>query len=148
VSSRLQRTRLLLRLWYLDVILPLSDESGNPSRGRLAIRIAEQFVSAAANAVQQARVAEQNLSLPPVAKFSDAVTSITDAASTRKDLVTSIGSLMSKVETLVKVGDEIAKVRSQRYLHPCTALRQSQIHPYVNFAWQVLSAGLKVKLIG
>jgi hypothetical protein len=99
-----------LRLRFLDVILSLRDEKGNPSAGRLAIRIAEQSVSAAAYVVQQARVAEQTLSPPPVAKLSDAVTIITDAASTQKDLVTSFGSLMSKLEILVKVGDEVAKV--------------------------------------
>ncbi|KIL57443.1 hypothetical protein M378DRAFT_41812, partial [Amanita muscaria Koide BX008] len=43
------------------------------------------------------------------------------------DLVTSFDCLLDKVAILVKIGDEVAK-----------------IHPYVNFAWQVLSAGLKI----
>ncbi|KIJ50176.1 hypothetical protein M422DRAFT_160058, partial [Sphaerobolus stellatus SS14] len=47
--------------------------------------------------------------------------------SNQKDIVTSFASLLRKVDGLVKLADEISK-----------------IHPYVNFAWQVLSAGFKM----
>lgn len=105
-------------------------------------------MSAAAGATAQARAAEQKLSPPLVINASDAVTSVANTVSNQMDLATSIGSLLAKVEVLVKVGDEIAKVCSApNHLCTCTVLRLPQIHPYVNFAWQVLSAGLKVRQI-
>jgi hypothetical protein len=60
-----------------------------------------------------------------------------------RDEVTSFDALM---KNLVKVGDEVAKVCfsvSSPLLHELNSLFL-QIHPYVYFAWQVLSAGMKV----
>lgn len=110
-----------------DVVLALLDAKGQPSTGRLAIRVAEQSTSAIATAVEQARISEQKLLPPQPAKTSDAITSVANTVSNQQDLATSFGSLLDKVAILVKVGDEVAK-----------------IHPYVNFAWQVLSVGLKM----
>ncbi|KAF8712129.1 hypothetical protein AX14_013128 [Amanita brunnescens Koide BX004] len=67
------------------------------------------------------------LSQPLISNLSDAVTNISDTASNQQDLVTSFSGLMNKLTPLVKIGVQVGK-----------------IHPYVNFAWQVLSAGMKI----
>ncbi|KIL58336.1 hypothetical protein M378DRAFT_170769 [Amanita muscaria Koide BX008] len=140
-----------------DVVLSLADKKGKLGTGRLAIRILEQptmsattsttrvetqstvgaiqvaeqsTTSAISRAVEQAQASEQQLSPPRLTKMSDAVTSLANTASNQTDLVTSFDCLLDKVAILVKIGNEVAK-----------------IHPYVNFAWQVLSAGLKVSRI-
>ena len=59
--------------------------------------------------------------------------------------MTSFNILMKKFEPLVKVGDEIAKVRSSFLSLGYLNLQNCQkIHPWVNLAWQALSAGMKV----
>jgi hypothetical protein len=101
-----------------DIVLSLTDERGRPISGRLTIRVvAVQSMSAAASATAQAQVAEQKLSPPLVVNVSEAVTSVTNTVSTQMDLVTSMGSLLAKVDVLVKLGDEVAKVCSQLSLH-------------------------------
>jgi hypothetical protein len=79
--------------------------------------------------------------------WSSAVTDLTDTASNQQNLVTSFGSLLDKVGILLTVGDEIAKVRLLLYILYRTILKYLKIHPYVNFAWQVLSVGLRVRQI-
>ncbi|KIL54776.1 hypothetical protein M378DRAFT_174052 [Amanita muscaria Koide BX008] len=136
-----------------DVILSLANKKGKLGTGRLAIRILEQprmsattsttrvedqsiqvaeqsTTSAISRAVEQAQTSEQQLSPPRLAKMADAVTSLANTASNQTDLVISFNCLLDKVAILVKIGDGVAK-----------------IHPYVNFAWQVLSAGVKVSRI-
>ncbi|KAM6493347.1 hypothetical protein JOM56_011481, partial [Amanita muscaria] len=133
-----------------DVILSLANKKGKLGTGRLAIRILEQprmsattsttrvedqsiqvaeqsTTSAISRAVEQAQTSEQQLSPPRLAKMADAVTSLANTASNQTDLVISFDCLLDKVAILVKIGDGVAK-----------------IHPYVNFAWQVLSAGVKI----
>ena len=91
------------------------DGKGAPGSGRLAIRISEASGnSAAATAVGQARAVEQSLSPPPTA---DALTTLTNTVENQSDLAKSITSLLAKVEILVKVGDELAKVRLSLSLH-------------------------------
>ncbi|KIM80170.1 hypothetical protein PILCRDRAFT_9732 [Piloderma croceum F 1598] len=111
------------------VILSLTDKRGNPSTGRLTVRIAQQSMSAVAGtAVEQAQLAGEKLSQPLLVNtMANAVTDLTNTASNQQNLVTSFGCLVDKVRILLTVGDEIAK-----------------IHPYANFAWQVLSVGLKM----
>jgi hypothetical protein len=101
-----------------DIVLSLTDERGRPIGGRLTVRVvAVQSMSAAASATAQARAAEQKLSPPLVVNASEAVTSVTNTVSTQMDLVTSMGSLLAKVDVLVKLGDEVAKVCSQLSLY-------------------------------
>jgi hypothetical protein len=137
-----------LHLNNLDVVLSLTDERGNPSAGRLTIRIEHQSMSdVAGNNVEHARMAAQKLSPPPIVNAVDGDTILAGIVSNQMGLVTSLGSLLGKVEILVKIGDEVAKV-CLCYVHvDCTVLKYSQIHPYVNFAWQVLSTGFKVSRI-
>jgi hypothetical protein len=101
----------------------------------------------AGNNMEHARTAAQKLSSPPFVNVADGVTNHADTISNQMSLVTSLSSLLDKVGILVKIGDEVAKV-CLCYLRACrTILIYSQIHPYVNFAWQVLSVGLKVGFI-
>jgi hypothetical protein len=92
----------------LDIVLSLTDEGGHPSASRLTIRIAQQSVSdVAGDNVEHARTAVQNLSSPPIV---DGVTNFASTVSNQMGLETSLGSLLGKVEMLVKIGDEVAKV--------------------------------------
>jgi len=102
-----------------DVVLSLIDGQGKPFASRLAVRIAETSMSDITCTVEQAKTAEQQLAPPQVAEMSGTVTMIADTIS--------FGPLLDKVKGLLKVGSEVAK-----------------IHPYINFAWQVLSAGLNM----
>lgn len=61
----------------------------------------------------------------------------------QSDLVASLTTLVDNLAIVVKIGDEIAKVRLQRSLS-CTSLIILQIHPWASLAWNVLSVGLKV----
>jgi hypothetical protein len=45
---------------------------------------------------------------------SDTFTTITDTMSNQQNLITSFSSLMMKLEPLIKIGDEVAKVCSLR----------------------------------
>jgi hypothetical protein len=100
----------------------------------------------AGDALKQAQTSTQKHSQPLVANVSDAVTNLSDALSNQQNLLTSFDALMEKVDVLVKVGDEVAKVCflvSSSLSHNLNRYN-FKIHPYVNFAWQVLSVGLKV----
>ncbi|KIJ24764.1 hypothetical protein M422DRAFT_274387 [Sphaerobolus stellatus SS14] len=111
-----------------DISLLLTDKEGKPSTGRLYFRVQQQTAEALGRvAVEEARKAAQKLSSSLVTQAVDSAGSITNLVSNQEDIVTSFASLLSKVDGLVKLADEIAK-----------------IHPYVNFAWQVLSAGFKM----
>jgi hypothetical protein len=89
----------------------LVDERGNPSAGRLSVRIAQQSKSdLAGDSVEHARTAAQKLSSPPMVNAADGVTDSAGTVSNQMGLVTSWGSLLGKVEILVKIGDEVAKV--------------------------------------
>jgi hypothetical protein len=110
---------LFVKSFYYDwrinnivVILSLTDKKGNPSTGRLTIRITQQSTSVVAGtAVEQALLSGTNHPQPPaINTMSNAVTDLTDTASNQQKLVTSFGSLLDKVGILVTVGDEVAKV--------------------------------------
>jgi hypothetical protein len=60
--------------------------------------------------VEHARTAAQKLSSPPIVNVADGVTNLAGTVSNQMSLVTSLGSLLGKVEILVKIGDEVAKV--------------------------------------
>ncbi|KAF7966261.1 hypothetical protein HWV62_39403 [Athelia sp. TMB] len=65
----------------------------------------------------------------PVTTGADALSSTGDAVASvaHSDLVTSLETVVGKLDILVKIGDEIAK-----------------IHPWASLAWNVLSIGLKL----
>jgi hypothetical protein len=101
----------------------------------------------AGGSVERAQTSAQKLSQPVVVNASNALTNISNTVSNQPNLVTSFDALMKKIEVLVKVGDEVAKVCfsvSSPLLHELNSLFLQKIHPYVHFAWQVLSAGMKV----
>ena len=95
----------------LDIVLSLTDEGGHPSASRLTIRIVQQSVSdVAGDNVEHARMAVQKLSSPPIVNVADGVTNFASTVSNQMGLETSLGSLLGKVEMLVTIGDEVAKV--------------------------------------
>ncbi|KAJ7480975.1 hypothetical protein FB451DRAFT_1171549 [Mycena latifolia] len=85
---------------------------------------------AAALAAQKAQKDVQNIGLPatistPVAAGG----SFEEAASTASELGSALASVASKLEIIVRIGDELATVS----LSPL-------IHPYANIAWKVLTS--------
>jgi hypothetical protein len=102
----------------------LADERGNPSTGQLTIRIAQKSLSdLAGDNVEDTQFAASKLSSPPVVKVADDVTNIAGTVSNQMGLVTSLGSLLGKVEILVKIGDEVAKVCLCYVRAYCTVLK-------------------------
>lgn len=97
----------------LDVVLSLVDTKGNQSAAKLSVRITRDSDAAVAgNALKQAQTSKQKLLQPSVSKVSDALINTSDTLSNQRNLVASFTSLMKKVEPLVKIGDEVAKVCS------------------------------------
>jgi phage-related minor tail protein len=90
------------------------DKKGNPSAVQLSVRVTQDSTSSAvaANAIQQAQTSAQQLSQPLVSTMSDAFADISDTMSNQQNLVTSFNALMKRLEPLVKIGDEVAKVCS------------------------------------
>ena len=124
------------------------DRNGNPSPAKLSVRITQDSASAVAgDALEKTKTSAQKLSQPIVSDVSGAFTDISDALSNQQNLITSFNALMKKFEPLVKIADEVAKVRpsvSSPSFRRSELIIFEKIHPYVNCAWQVLSAGMKV----
>ena len=124
------------------MVLSLVDKEGKPSSARLYVQVVQDSISAAAgDAVKQARASAGKLSRPLISDVSDAMLN-------KQSLVTTFDALLMQFKPLVKIGDEISKVFSQFFpvmirIH----LFSQKIHPYVNFAWTVLSAGMKASSI-
>jgi hypothetical protein len=121
--------------------LLLVDTKGNPSAARLYLRVIQHSMSAFADdAMEQAQSA----------KFPQPLDShVFDALSDQQSLVTSFESVLKLIKPLVKIGDEIAKVCS--LVFSCIGRSEvmifQKIHPYVNLAWTVLTAGMKASYI-
>jgi hypothetical protein len=64
----------------------------------------------ASDSVEHARSAAQKLTSPPIVNAADSVTDLGGTVSNQMGLATSLGSLLGKIEMLVKIGDEVAKV--------------------------------------
>ena len=64
----------------------------------------------ASDNVEHTQTAAQKLSSSPIVNVADGVTNLAGTASDQMTLETSLGSLLGKVEILVKIGDEVAKV--------------------------------------
>jgi hypothetical protein len=62
--------------------------------------------------MEQARIAAQKLAHPLVDNVSDTFTSVSNTMSNQQNLVTSFTALITKIEPLLKIGDEVAKVNS------------------------------------
>ena len=89
------------------------DKKGNPSAAQLSVRVTQDSMSGvAADAIQQAQTSAQKFSQPLVTTVSDAFTNISDTVSNQQSVVTSFNALMKRLEPLVKIGDEVAKVCS------------------------------------
>jgi hypothetical protein len=103
----------MLILDNLDVILSLVDRKGNPSPAKLSVRISQDSTSVVAgDALERAKTSAKEFSQPLISKVSDALTDTSDTLSNQEDLVASFNTLMKKFEPLVRIGDEVAKVRS------------------------------------
>ena len=95
----------------LDVFLSLVEKGEIPVLVPLSIRVTQQSTSfVAGEAIEQAQTSVQKLSEPPVAGLPDVVKNVTNVVS-NQNLITSSDSLMKKIGVLVKVGNEVAKVR-------------------------------------
>jgi len=68
-------------------------------------------MSAITAVVEQAQTSARKLTTPLVVSMSNTVTNLADTVSNPQSLMTSFDSLLSKVGILVKIGDEVAKVR-------------------------------------
>ena len=96
----------------LDVVLSLVDGRGNPSPVKLSIRITQDSTSAVAgDTLEQAKTSAKELSQSLVSKAPDAYDKLSDTLLIQRDLVASFSVLMSKFAPLIKIGDEVAKVR-------------------------------------
>ena len=136
------------KLDNLDVVLSLVNRKGSPSPAKLSVRITQDSTFAiAGDALEQTQAFAQKLSQPLVSNVSDTLTNISNTLSDQQKLITSFNALMKKFEPLIKIADEVSKVRCSISAPSFDYLNRSfpqKIHPYVNFAWQVLSAGMKV----
>ncbi|KAF8735858.1 hypothetical protein AX14_001364 [Amanita brunnescens Koide BX004] len=104
-----------------DVVLSLVEKKGKPNKASLYLRVTQDSLSAvASDIVEQADTSGKKLSGLHVPDVSVTL-------SEGKSLVTSLGACLNRIKPLIKIGDEISK-----------------IHPYVGFAWTVLSVGMKV----
>jgi hypothetical protein len=91
----------------------LVDGKGNPSPAKLSVRITQGSTPAVAgNALEQTQTLAQKLPQLLVSNVSDTFTSISDTLSNQQKLLTSFNALMMKFEPLIKIADEVAKVRS------------------------------------
>ena len=96
-----------------DVVLSLFDKKGDPSPAKLSLRITQNSTSAVAgDTLERAKTSAKEFSQPLISKMSDAFIDTSDTISNQKNLVASFDTLMKKFEPLVKIGDEVAKVRS------------------------------------
>jgi hypothetical protein len=93
------------------VVLSLVDKKGSPIPARLSVRVMQDSTSAVAgSAVEQAQASAQKLSRPLVVNASDALTNISNTVSNQQNIVTTFDALMKKLEVVVKIGDEVARV--------------------------------------
>jgi hypothetical protein len=58
----------------------------------------------------------------------------------------SFASVCDHVQKLIKIGDEISKVRAKTIAFRPPLLSISQIHPWASLAWSILSVIPKVRL--
>ena len=89
------------------------DKKGNPSPVKLSVRITQNSTSSVAgDALERAKKSAKEFSQPLISKMSDALTNTSTTISNQDNLVASFDTLMKKFEPWVKIGDEVAKVRS------------------------------------
>jgi hypothetical protein len=94
------------------VVLSLVDKQGNPSAAQLYVRVTQDSILVVAgDAKEQAETSAKKLSHPLVSDVSGALTNISDTLSDQQKLVASFNALMKKFEPLIKIADQVAKVR-------------------------------------
>ena len=94
------------------MVLSLADKHGNPIPSRLYVRITQDpILVVAGDAKEQAETSAEKLSRPLDSDVSGVLTNISDTLSDQQKLVTSFNALMKKFEPLIKIADEVAKVR-------------------------------------
>lgn len=91
-----------------DIILTLKEKKDSGTSGQLAVRVIERSHSAAAAVKETARAAERTLS---GSRAGEVVSNATRASSNQADLVPGLSALLGRISVLVKLGNEIAKVR-------------------------------------
>jgi len=95
----------------LDIVLSLSDAKGKSSSGKLHLRIQKLSTSQVTQAVMhKAKEAHEALSPPRGVQAAEKMDQINSSLSGPTNPISSFESLLGKVGTLVKLGDEIAKV--------------------------------------
>ena len=93
-----------------DIILPLVDKKGNATGGFLAVRAVEHSASNVISALEQARSPNQDLEEHDTEGKEPGLTLTNTLSGQKTEPV--LDSVLSKLETLLQVGDEIAKVRT------------------------------------
>ena len=95
------------------MVLSLVDKQGNPSSAQLYVRVTQDStLVVAGDAKEQAEGSAKKLSQPLVSDVTGTLTNIFDTLSDQQKPVASFNSLMKKFEPLIKIADEVAKVRS------------------------------------
>ncbi|KAJ7609403.1 hypothetical protein FB45DRAFT_845337 [Roridomyces roridus] len=117
--------------------LPLTGGPANKNSGTIAVRLIQDTNQVAALAIEKARkeTDRENVGLGGVASTvlgaQDAITgeisAIENLLPAASDLVSTLESVTSKLEIVVKLGDQLAT-----------------IHPYANVAWKILTSVYQV----
>jgi hypothetical protein len=130
------------------VKLPLTGRVGDPkecSAGTISVRLVKDT---------QAAVLAINLSQKGVEELQSGILTaammgtgsvIVQSVSTAEQFYSGVASLTSKLEILVRIGDEIATV-CLPFLAFQASSQIDKIHPYVNAAWKVLTSVYQVSL--
>ena len=126
-----------------DIVLSLQYKAKDACK--LTLRVIESSTTALSRAMDPLPEVAAQLARPgPLGTFiSGASATVSIATSAPSGLVGPLETLLGSLQTVVKIGDEIAKVSKYRTLSH-TALNVSQIHPWASLAWSVLSAIPKV----
>ena len=93
-----------------DIVLPLVDKKGNATGSFLAVRAVEHSASNVISALEQARSPNQELE-GRVVDGQESTLTLTNLVTGQKTEPV-LDSVLSKLEILLQVGDEIAKVRT------------------------------------
>lgn len=130
---------------FSDTVLSLQHQDNET--GKLIVRVAEGSATALGNTVDRLEGVAANFTATAPITAADIASATGDAVTSvvESDLVESLTALFNSLGILVKVGDEISKVRLSCRLGR-SVLILLQIHPWLSLAWNVVSVGLKVRL--
>ena len=75
----------------------------------------------------------------------ESVETRTEFTKVGEDLAKGIGEVISRLEPIVKMVDEFAKVCFPSFTNPfCSTYPSNQIHPYLDGAWKILTSAYHV----